>query len=64
MIFENVPGHVPGHGHVGHGHVEEYEKLLDIEYRRSGRQARDEMLKNILSPLKDYIFLRFGFGLR
>jgi len=55
MIFENVPGH-------GYGHVEEYEKLSDIEYGRSGRQARDEMIKSVISPLKDYLFLKLGFG--
>ena len=44
--------------------VEEYEKMLDIEYKRSGRQARDEMVKSVISPLKDYLFQKFGFGLQ
>ena len=43
--------------------MEEYEKLLDIEYKRSGKQARDEMVKGVISPLKDYLFQKFGFGL-
>jgi len=44
--------------------MEEYEKLLDIEYKRSGKQARDEMIKGVISPLKDYLFQKFGFGLQ
>jgi len=42
--------------------VEEYEKLSDIEYRHSGRQACNEMIKDIINPLRDYLFLRLGFG--
>ena len=44
--------------------VEEYEKLLDIEYRRSGRQACNETIKDIINPLKDYLFPKLGFGLQ
>ena len=42
---------------------EEYEKMIDIEYKRSGKQARDAMLKDVIRPLKDYLFQRFGAGL-
>ena len=62
--------HIPANFHFsvfcphGHGHVKEYEKLSDIEYERSGRQACNEMIKDIINPLKDYLFQRFWFGLQ
>ena len=44
--------------------AEEYKEMIDIEYRCSGRQARDEMIKSVISSLEDYLFQRFGAGLR
>jgi len=44
--------------------VEEYRETLDIEDRLACMQARNELMKGILNPLKDYIFRLFVRGLK
>ena len=61
-VASRMPPPSPGGISYQAKNAEEYEKMLDIEYKHSGRQARDEMLKSVLIPLRDYLFLRLGFG--
>ena len=69
VTFVNALGewiYTPSSGHISYqaSSLEEYRSLMALEYRWSGKQARDEMLKSVLSPLKDYLFQRFGAGLQ
>jgi len=44
--------------------VDEYREIKKIDYEESGNQARNEMMKSIISPLKDFLFQKFGAGLQ
>jgi len=44
--------------------AEEYKTLMELKYRWSGKQSRDKMIESVISPLKDYLFQRFGFGIQ
>jgi len=44
--------------------VEEYREIKKIDYEESGKHARNEMMKSVINPLKDFLFQKFGSGLQ
>jgi len=44
--------------------MEEYREIKKIDYEESGKQARNEMMKSVINPLKDFLFQKFGSGLQ